>query len=355
MVDRSAAAVRASLSIITCLFLAGCASAPLGSARNHFYAGRLAQAESLTAAIPEDSTDRLLVLMERGMIRQAAGEYETSAADWLKAAEIVEELETRSTTRQAASFIVNDRTVSFRGDPFERTLLRSFLAKNFLVRSMWQDAAVEARNIIEQLENLSGYPDDAYSRYVAGFCLEMMRDNSNAALQYRNANSLLDGLTIDPKTGQIERTRKSGGHELICFIAIGRAPTGRQSRYPLPVVQVTPYAEIYSRGKLLGRSHSLASTADLIRATKKKTAALRVAKDVTRIVVKQTVADKIKEKNQIAGTMAEILMYAFEMPDDRRWETFRSMDCDTPASHFGSRLLHIFTYFLSSSLVRKPL
>ena len=52
-----------------------------------------------------------------------------------------------------------------------------------------------------RLENLGGFPDDAFSRYLAGFCFEMIGDGENAALSYRYAATVLSnaaaGVTVD--------------------------------------------------------------------------------------------------------------------------------------------------------------
>ena len=48
---------------------------------------------------------------------------------------------------------------------------------------MWDDAAVEGRNIIQHLSDRKGFPDDPFSRYIAGLSLELIGDHSNAALQ----------------------------------------------------------------------------------------------------------------------------------------------------------------------------
>ena len=82
----------------------------------------------------------------------------------------------------------------------ERTLLHAFTAKNHLAQANFENAAVEARRIIESLtpEKKGDYPDDAYSRYMAGFCLEMMDDRSNAELEYRKADSVSTRLWPGP-------------------------------------------------------------------------------------------------------------------------------------------------------------
>lgn len=308
----------------------GCASSQLRSARMAFYQGHTDVAEQALAEVADQSKggkDQTLVFMERGAIRAAAGKYAESTADLLKAAELDEKLETKSATEQGASMVVNDSTVSYRGPPFERTLVHTMLAQNYLAMGKWQDAGVEARNIIEHMQNLDGYPDDAYSRYMAGFCLELTDDNSNAALQYRNAARVLTNAAITIRNGLIEpagqpgQKRQNGSSELVCFILIGRSPTGFESRYPMMLMMPPPYAEFYSsNGTLLGRSYPLMNTADMIRLTMARTVVQRTAKTVARIATKEIIAEQVRNQNSELGDLVELFLLALETPDDRRWE-----------------------------------
>ncbi|MEI6971309.1 MAG: hypothetical protein WCL44_07290 [bacterium] len=305
----------------------GCMSQKLSPARASFYAERSAVAEKQLAGIKPDEKDAILLLMERGTIRQTMHLYKESCADLLQAVDLEKHLTPRSATETASSFLANDKTISYRGPPFERTLLHSFLAKNYLSLGNWGDAAVEARNIIMNLQSLDGYPDDAYSRYLAGFCLELMGDYSNASLQYRYASNLVSGVSIDDRTGAIgagSLDNRSDGmsRELVCFVGIGRSPRGVQMYSGHPIRTGSPVsAEIYINGTLAGRSYNFTCVGDLLQKTLAKKAAMQVAKDVTRIVVKETIAYQIKQKDEGMGLLAEIIMLALESPDERRWET----------------------------------
>jgi hypothetical protein len=303
-------------------------SQKLAPARARYYSGRLIEAELQLKDIKPDEKNAILLFMERGLVRQSLRKYADSSADLLKANERERYLTTHSVTETTASFLANDNTISYRGPPFERTLLHSFLAMNYLARGNWEDAAVEARNIINNLQTLDGYPDDAYSRYMAGFCLEMVRDSSNASLQYRNASNLVKSASIDDHTGAIgplgalpaKRDEKNSA-ELVCFISIGRSPSGSRMYNGLPPPPPPSYAEIYCNGSFAGRSYPFSNVSDLLQKTLAKKAALQVAKDIARIVVKEAIANEIKKKDEGLGLLAELIMFALESPDERRWET----------------------------------
>jgi len=314
--------------------LAGCSTPPIQSARANFYAGRFEQADTNLAAIPAGDKDEILYLMERGMVRQNLGQYAASAADWRKAGELDARLDTYSLSRGASSLIMNDRTLAFRGMPFERTLMYAFLAKDYLADSNWDYAAICARNIIKKLEALDGFPDVAYGRYMAGFCLELINDEGNAAIQYRSAARLLtNDILIDPLSGDIlpvtnavnsatpiaRAALKTEPAELVCFIALGRLPAGEiygdfYARFP-------PYAEIYCEDEYLGRSYPFANTAALMAASQRRLAAIQMAKDAARIATKVAISEAANQQNSALGALVWLALFAMEAPDTRCWET----------------------------------
>ena len=332
------------------LLVGGCAT-PLGAARQNFFAGRLEPAENSLTNKPL-AKDQVLFLMERGTIRQARGSYAESSRDYIAAAAEIDRLQTYSVSRGAGSLVINDNVQDFSGWPYERTLLHAFTAHNHFALADWDNAAVEARRIIKSLqpEQKGDYPEDAYSRYVAGFCLEMIDDNSNAALQYRRANELSKTATIEPVTGRLTpkvaaakpttgsmppedkseadlmppiqpAAQPPGAHqaELVCFILAGRTPAQADDGYlasPLPL-----YAEIYSGSNRLGRSYVLADTAELARLTEQKEALRKVAKEGARIAIKEVVAHQVEQKNEALGALTWLVLMLLEQPDVRRWET----------------------------------
>lgn len=319
----------ALLALLAALALAsGCAAPGLDRAREHFYAGDPGRAEDALAEIGTHGKDRVLMLMERGMARQALGDYEGSSEDWERAAQEAEYLDYYSVSRGSASLVSNDRVFPFRGAPYERVLLHALNAQNYLARAMWDDAAVEARCIVDRLADLNGFPDDPFSHYVAAFCLELADDSEGAAFQYRKTSELLTGLHVDQHTGRIATSRaalssgpRPAGAELVCFMAVTRAPVSDDAWPDRDAFFSSPYAEIHANGRKLGRSYALTDTRELYMHTRERTAALRAAKTGARIVLKDAIADMVTEEEEWLGELLRVILFALEVPDNRRWET----------------------------------
>ena len=55
--------------------------------------------------------------------------------------------------------------------------------------------------------------------------------------------------------------------------------------------------------------------------TEKKTAALKVTKEATRLVAKEALAEAVSQKNQALGEILRLILFALEAPDTRQWAT----------------------------------
>ena len=111
----------------------------------------------LLEELPPGDNNRILYLIERGMMRQAEGDYAGSVRDWQAAADKMEELDYYSLSKGAASWVANDQAKAYRGMPFEQILMHAYAAQSYFAMGKWEDAAVEGRNIVAKLENLNGF------------------------------------------------------------------------------------------------------------------------------------------------------------------------------------------------------
>lgn len=314
------------------LLSTGCGTTAIETARAQFYAGQFNAADATLSKEPDNGINRVLLLMERGTIRQAAGNYEPSAKDFDRANHEIEDMTAISVSQDSGSMVVNDNVQEYRGAPFERTLMHALDANNYLALGQWDDAAVEARRITKSLdpEVRKKYPEDVYSRYVAGLCFELANDSSAAAFEYRKASAIARGFHIDPQTGAFSASsnkppaRGSAGdtHEIVCLIAMGRSPRGEDLHNNFRSYDRAPHAEIYVGDRLLGHSYTLSDTADLAFTTEQIDAARKAVKTVARIAAKEVVAAQVEKNNELAGALIRLILIGIlEQPDVRRWET----------------------------------
>lgn len=306
------------------LLCGGCATPGLERGRAAFYRGQFDTADEALADLSPRGKDAILQGMERGMVRHLDGRYEASTTDWLRCVARIRDLHELSVSRGTTSMVVNDTVLTFRGAAFEQVLLHSFLAQNFLLARDAEGAAVEARNAIHLLEQRATFPDDAFSRYLAGLCLELAGDAQNARVQYRIAAELSPAAGIDPETGRLQAAATPPAGELICIVGLGRTGVwyrdGR-ARYEGHGPRATPVATITVDGRTLGTTTILADTDRLYGTSQALTDAFRTGKTLTRIAIKEAIAESIAEDNPMLSELVRALLYATEVPDQRRWRT----------------------------------
>jgi hypothetical protein len=141
----------------------------------------------------EGQTDRVLNLLDTGMVQRMKGDYAKSNDTLEAAKQEMERLYTESVSEHAASFLVNDSTVSYAGEDYEQVLVHLYMAFNYLELGQRDDARVEALQVDLKLreigEKYSGgsYTEDGFSRYLAGMIYDELGEWSDALISYRKA------------------------------------------------------------------------------------------------------------------------------------------------------------------------
>jgi hypothetical protein len=99
--------------------------------------------------------DAILYYLDKGMLSHYAAEYKNSTELLQKGDRAIEEMFTKSITRNIASFIANDNTKEYAGEDYENLYLNIFNALNYYQMNNFEDAMVEIRRIEEKLRYLS--------------------------------------------------------------------------------------------------------------------------------------------------------------------------------------------------------
>ena len=152
----------------------------------------------------EGGTDHLLELLQRGHVLHYAGRFDESNVAFQQAEDLAASLYTRSISQQAASLIVNDLTIDYRGKPFELAMVPFYRAFNYLSLGDPDAAQVEARKatlaladaVEATIREIRRPEDRAAARklqdsgllhWFAGMLFESEGNANDAFVAYRNA------------------------------------------------------------------------------------------------------------------------------------------------------------------------
>ncbi len=173
------------------------------SFRQSFTQGQIQKAEKdVDEALGVGSSQQLpkksskntpLLLLERGTILQAKGDYELSARDFQVADQQLEILDlTHDTPGAIAKYLYSDDAKVYKAPAYEKLLLSTLNMLNYLVLGDLQNAKVEARRftISRNYYKSIGESEDhllAFGSYLAGFTFEKAGDADEAMRHYADA------------------------------------------------------------------------------------------------------------------------------------------------------------------------
>jgi hypothetical protein len=152
----------------------------------------------------DGGTDRLLDLLQRGHVLHYAGRFDESNATFQQAEDLAASLYTRSISQAAASLIVNDLTIDYRGKPFELAMVPFYRAFNYIALGDPDAAQVEARKATLALADAveatvlelkrpedraaaQRLQDSGFLHWFSGMLFESQGSANDAFVAYRNA------------------------------------------------------------------------------------------------------------------------------------------------------------------------
>ena len=143
--------------------------------------------------------DRLLRLMDEGILLRVGGHYKESNEKLLKAADLIEESGYLSLGEQSVTLLTNEKQTTYRGEDFEKILVHAYLALNFIQLSRWESALVESRKVNEILYKMNSegkrpYKLNAFARYMGAVLFETQGDYNDAYVAYQNTLKIEPGL-----------------------------------------------------------------------------------------------------------------------------------------------------------------
>jgi len=127
--------------------------------------------------------------MDIGVLFHYAGEWDSSNTHLMQAADIYDDLFTKSVTNEASALLTNDNVRPYRSKPYELVMLHQIAALNFMVQGKFQEALVESRRVQllmnewERTEARSGkYHTDGMSHLLTSLAYERVGEPDNSLI-----------------------------------------------------------------------------------------------------------------------------------------------------------------------------
>lgn len=257
LIRRGMSALRAFAPALA-LFLASCA-APTAFYRDveagmaaGSYPDAIAAVRDHRSAYGENNA--VLYDLDMGALFHYDGQQDSSTAYLLAAERGIEDLYTKSISREALAVLVNDNVLPYEGEDFEKVLVNVFLALNFARKGLPDEALVEARKVdlklreyARQYEGKNTYQEDAFARYLSGILYESTGEINDAFIAYQKAfeayaKYLEEYRTPAPRflLDDLVRTAElmSFSEEAERYRSLGGAPFSRSAPIPGSIVVV---------------------------------------------------------------------------------------------------------------------
>jgi len=363
--------------LLASVLLTGCAtySATMGEMERQLAVGNPRAALEALEQRGAPERDRALFLLDKAMLLRLAGDYAASNAAFEEAKTVMEVASVASVTETTGSFIINDATRSYAGEPFEQALLHAYAALNYLALNAMDEARVEALQVDARLQALADDDDeplaqDPFARYLAGVIYEAKGESDDALISYRKAYQaykahtkvygavvpaalqrdllrLTERLGLKDEHARLKEEFKredwparagyAQNGELVFLLHNGLAPVKREHIsviYPPVSSQVVSVALPYyeERSNPVARARLTAGDAAvetelvedinaIAKATLDDAMGAITARAVARAVAKYKVTAQAKKENAAAGLVSNIAGLLTERADTRSWLT----------------------------------
>jgi hypothetical protein len=322
---------------------------------------------------------RLNFLLDSALINMRCGNYEESNGYFHEADELAEKLWTKSLSREAASFLINDYTIPYVGEDFEKVFINLFSAINYVLLENFDEALVECRRLDSLLtlyndkyEKKNVYKEDAFGRYLSGLIYEAEGQVEDAYIDYYKAyqtfqdyekkygtitpsfvvadliraskaagrqDEVASLLTTGLKSKEISLDKSKGKARVVLIHLNGKSPLKKESKVIIPTPNgplaiAFPRYEVTepncSKSRLIVKSDSYSNTSssELVEDINKIAVeglndrkARIIAKTLARAAAKQLVMSQLTKDDNVKKLMNLLNTLVVERADTRSWRT----------------------------------
>ena len=299
--------------------------------------------------------DQLVYLLDYAVSQQLAGDLKGSNQTFLKAERLSEAVDYQSVSRIAGSLALNEEMVQYKGDTFEKVFINAFLAMNFLEMGDLDSALVEARRINEKYQKYradeeKSYALNPFSKYLSAIIWEANGSYDDAYIAYNDAykidpsipsigEDLIRSAKLARRTDAYNQWKKkfpqvvedpqwydNSKGEVILLYQQGWGPrkvtTQNQYRFPvlMPVRSQTQAAQIQVGNQQKSTSMIYDVQTAAIK-TLNEDQGILVAKRVAGLATKAVLADQVRQKDDLLGSLVWIALNVADRADLRQWST----------------------------------
>ena len=336
------------------------------SAHQAFQRGEYDRAVKLIEKVRPSARDRLLHLLDQGMILHAAGQYSESNVVLARAEQLSDELSVKSISREAAATLWSEEATEDAGERHERVMIPVVRMLNYIMLDDWDGALVEVRRIEYLAEKVYGRAQEFYNpfaTYLSAVIWETLGYINDALIDYRRLakkESQLPyyghdleqmsrklGLKVPLPSSRsgawrvTPRYRRDKG-QLLVIVESGLAPhfvseyvTAGHFTMALPALVASPslvdHATVSVDGRLMGQTYPFYNIADdIIRAAeerRRRSMVRKIIKLSAQTALYATAFElmgKEEKDSAMAGFLVGMLgfsMSAAERADERSWRT----------------------------------
>ncbi|MDD5657555.1 MAG: hypothetical protein PHF00_09920 [Elusimicrobia bacterium] len=231
------------LGLVLLLGAAGCQSGPSGGYKRAINSLLAAQNFAGAQAALEKAKEsqygkknQVLYYLDLGTVLHHAGKYQESDDAFDKAEQRMVDLYTKSVTQAAGLLVLNDGTMDYAGEPFERALTNVYRALDWVFLGKLEEAVVEARKagvfldeLNRTLDGKARYKDDAFAQYLSALLYADAGKLDDARICMEKAMAAYDWYAADygvaaPRFEFPSEDRKSARGELVFIHLNGNAP-----------------------------------------------------------------------------------------------------------------------------------
>lgn len=345
-------------TLLALFVLTGCAgyqtlSAP---ANNLFLQSKFHEAAlEYSKQVDDAGNAKLIALLDSGLAWHYAGQYERSNRYFTAAEKLADKLDMVSVSSEAASLLATDYILKYGGDDFEKLLINTYMALNYLLLDDLENAMVEVRRFNEKLKNYERrcdckYGINPFTEYLSGILYEMDGGFDDAYIDYKKVYETLPDFALLPNdlirlSGKLNREEDldrwkdmfgvqppkadPNAGELVVVFECGLSPEKRQDQRIIAIPTYYPRyfviqgATVIVDGKPSGATHVLNNIEEIATSQLKDKMGRMLLKQGISTGGKIAAAEIIRRKSNsdALGNLALLFFYATNEADTRSWLT----------------------------------